>query len=87
MTSENLPGSENPRTGIISTTLQELFDLMQSGIMNVASVSPETAASAQEVAAAAEEMTSAMEGVSELAQSLADQAETSSQIGYTEENK
>ncbi|MHA2254429.1 MAG: methyl-accepting chemotaxis protein [Candidatus Kariarchaeaceae archaeon] len=57
----------------ISTTLQELFDKMQNGIMNVAAVSEETAASAEEVAAAAEEMTSAMEGVSALSQSLATQ--------------
>ncbi|MHA2253803.1 MAG: methyl-accepting chemotaxis protein [Candidatus Kariarchaeaceae archaeon] len=64
----------------ISTTLQELFDQMQSGIMNVSAVSEETAASAQEVAAVAEEMTSNMEEVNSLAQTLAEQAEKSNQF-------
>ncbi|MHA2248998.1 MAG: methyl-accepting chemotaxis protein [Candidatus Kariarchaeaceae archaeon] len=64
----------------ISTTLQELFDQMQAGIMNVSSVSEETAASAEEVAAAAEEMTSSMEEVSSLAQSLSDQSLKSNEL-------
>ncbi|MHA2250933.1 MAG: methyl-accepting chemotaxis protein [Candidatus Kariarchaeaceae archaeon] len=64
----------------ISTTLQESFGKMQNSIMNIASVSEETAASAEEVAAVTEEMTSSMEQVSSLAQGLSKQAEKSNNL-------
>lgn len=64
----------------ITQNLQTSFSKISNSIVNIVSVSEETAASAEEVAAAAEEMTSTVEELSSAAQELTTQAEESSQV-------
>ncbi len=64
----------------IGETLQRSFTLISQTMINVVSVSEETAASAEEVAAAAEEMTATLEELSTSAQELSSQAENSNRI-------
>lgn len=78
--SKNSAGEIYTVVHTVSTTLQELFNNMQVGIMNVAAVSEETAASAEEVAAAAEEMSSSMEGITSLSQLLSSQTDQNKKI-------
>lgn len=63
----------------IRETLQSSFHDISQTMVNVVSVSEETAASAQEVAAAAEEMTATIEELSSAANELSQQAEKSQQ--------
>ncbi|MCY3410773.1 MAG: methyl-accepting chemotaxis protein [Candidatus Heimdallarchaeota archaeon] len=61
----------------IRETLLKSFNKISNTMVNVVSVSEETAASAEEVAAAAEEMTATIEELSSAAQELTTQAESS----------
>ena len=64
----------------IAENLQKSFSKISNSIINIVSVSEETAASAEEVAAAAEEMTSTVEELSSAAQELNTQADESSKM-------
>ena len=64
----------------IAQNLQTSFSKISNSIINIVSVSEETAASAEEVAAAAEEMTSTVEELSSAAQELTTQAEESANV-------
>ena len=61
----------------IQERLQNSFDKISTSMVNIVSVSEETAASAEEVAAAAEEMTATTEELSSAAQELTFQADKS----------
>ncbi len=60
----------------IRDTLQASFNKISNTMINVVSVSEETAASAEEVAAAAEEMNATIEQLSSVAESLSNQADS-----------
>ncbi len=64
----------------IRGTLQVSFNRISSTMINVVSVSEETAASAEEVAAAAEEMTATIEELSSAASELTSQANKSQEL-------
>ncbi len=64
----------------IAENLQDSFSKISTTMVNVVSVSEETAASAEEVAAAAEEMTATIEELSSAAQELTTQAEGSQKL-------
>ncbi|OLS17052.1 MAG: Methyl-accepting chemotaxis protein McpB [Candidatus Heimdallarchaeota archaeon LC_2] len=64
----------------IAENLQKSFNKISNSIVNIVSVSEETAASAEEVAAAAEEMTATVEELSSAAQELTTQAEESAKV-------
>ncbi|MCY3413074.1 MAG: methyl-accepting chemotaxis protein [Candidatus Heimdallarchaeota archaeon] len=64
----------------IRETLLKSFNKISNTMVNVVSVSEETAASAEEVAAAAEEMTATIEEIGSNAQELTTQAELSSDL-------
>ena len=64
----------------INYLILERFNEILSSMLNVVSVSEETASSAEEVAAAAEEMTATMEEISIISQSLSDQANISNEV-------
>ncbi len=64
----------------ISTRLENEFNSIREKMMNVVSVSEETAASAEEVAAAAEEMTATIEEISSSAQELAVKASETNDV-------
>ncbi len=59
----------------IRETLQVAFNSISNSMVNVVSVSEETAASAEEVAAAAEEMTASMQEVANLSIRLSETGE------------
>ncbi len=63
-------------TDEIRDTLQASFNKISNTMINVVSVSEETAASAEEVAAAAEEMNATIEQLSSVAESLSNQADS-----------
>lgn len=63
----------------IAARLEEAFNKISSTMLNVVSVSEETAASAEEVAAAAEEMTATIEEIASAASELTTQAEFSAE--------
>ena len=64
----------------IAARLEEAFNKISTTMLNVVSVSEETAASAEEVAAAAEEMTATIEEIASIAAELSDQVERSTTV-------